>query len=345
MHTYTTAAGRINKVKGETLAHAQPVEVLALGCKMKKMPKNKGDNISYRRWIPYGATTADVNSQNRPSVDPSQHILQEGVTPKADNLVPVDITIILQEYACLYSYTNKTAELYEDDIPEEEKIQAAERMALIREMIRYGGMKACTNVIYAGGTSRNTVNKAISLNILRRMTKTLKANHAKKKTRILAPTADYDTSAVEAAYIVFVSTDCEPDIRDLPGFIPVSKYANRNPINENELGSCEEFRFVTSPELSQYRDAGAAVGMTGLDSTTGANIDVYPYIVMGEDAFYDVALRGMDSFDIIHIRHDKEDKADPLKQTGYVGCRFYSGAKDVNGGWMGVIEAGTTQLN
>ena len=58
--TYSTNAGRINEVKGEILAHAIPVEVLALGTTMKQMPKNQGDNITYRRYIPFGATTTST---------------------------------------------------------------------------------------------------------------------------------------------------------------------------------------------------------------------------------------------------------------------------------------------
>ena len=341
VHGYTSQTGRINEVKGETLAHAIQVEVLAMGCKMKQMPRKQGDNITYRRWLPFGATSG-ANAQNRPSVTASAHITQEGVTPAADTLTPVDVAVTQQQYACLYSYTDKAAELYEDDIPEEMVIQTGERMGLVREMIRYGVIKAGTNVIYSGGTSRGTVDEAITLKVLRRMARILKLNHAKKKRRILAPSADYDTSAIEAAYCVFVSTDAEPDIRDIAGFTPVAKYANRNPISEEELGSVEEFRFLTSPELTAYADSGATVGSTGLVSTTGTSIDVYPFMVMGEDAVYDVALRGLNSFDFIHIPHDSEDKSDPLKQRGYVGSKFWCAVVIVNGGYMGIIEAGVT---
>lgn len=342
-YAYSTNAGRINEVKGEILAHAMPVEVLANGCHMRQMPKKQGDNITYRRFLPFGAT-AGVNTQNRPAVTAADHIVQEGVTPTADSLTPVDVNVKQQQYACLYSYTDKTAELYEDDIPEEMKIQVGERMGLVREMIRYGTMKACTNVIYSGGSGRNSVDQAISLNDLRRMSRILKANHAKKKRRILAPSASYDTYAVEAAFIVFVHTDAESDIRDLPGFIPVAKYGQRSVINEEEIGSVEEFRFILSPELASYANSGAAVGATGLYSTGAANIDVYPFIVCGEDAVYDVALRGLNSFTPYHIPHTQRDKSDPGAQRGYVGGDFWAAVLIVNGGWMGVIEAGITDL-
>lgn len=340
---YSTNAGRINEIKGEILAHAMPVEVLALGCTNKPMPKNKGDNITYRRWLPKGATATNQNTQNRPSVSAAAHLLTEGMTPTADQLTAVDVSVTIRQYGCLYSYTDKTAELHEDNIPEEQKIQVAERMGLVREMVRYGEMKSCTNVMYAGGTTRLTVDEAISLNIIRRMTKTLKANHAKKKTRILSASADYGTTPVEAAYIVFVHTDAEPDIRDLPGFKTVAEYANRQPISEHELGSCEEFRFITSPELAPYTDAGATASGTGL-VTSGTKVDVYPFIVMGEEAAFDVALRGLNSVDPTHIPHNTKDKSDPLGQRGYVGASFWSAAMLPNHGWMGVIEAGVTDI-
>jgi N4-gp56 family major capsid protein len=328
--TYATPAGRINLIKGETLGHAIQVEILALGCKMKPMPKNQGDTIIYRRWLPYGATTVSINTQNRPVVNPVSHILQEGVTPAAETLTPVDVQVTLLQYGAIYSYTDKAAELYEDNIPDEMKQQTGERMGLVREMIRYGELKAAANVLYSGGTSRATVNQKLTLNMLRKMTRTLKLNHAKKKTRILSPSGNFETFGVEAAYMVFVSTDADADIRDLPGFIPVARYGQRS---------------VISPELVGYADAGAAIGATGLFSTTGANIDVYPVIIMGEEAAFDVALRGTKSFDLVHLPHNQKDKSDILGQRGYVGASFWSAVKMTNAGWMGLIEVGITALS
>lgn len=342
--TYTTNAGRINEVKGEILAHAQPVEVLAMGCKMVQMPTRMGDNVSYRRFIPFGATTTSANTINRPVVTAANHITQEGVTPTPDQLTEQDINVVQQRYACVYSYTEKTAILHEDDIPEEMKIQTGERMALVGEKVRFGVMKAITSVQYAGGTTRGTVDEAISINQIRLATRTLKANHAKMKTKILAPSPNYDTYAVEAAYICFVHTDAEADIRDLPGFVPTAKYGNRSVLSPHEIGSCESVRFILSPELSAYADSGASITGTGLYSTTGTSADVYPFIICGEDAVYDVALRGHNSFNVWHIPWNKREKADVGAQRGYVGAEFYQAVVVVNNGWGLVIEAGISAL-
>lgn len=343
-NTYQTSA-RINEVKGEMLGHAVGVEVLALGCKMKEMPTRQGDNISYRRVLPKGATTTNVNTQNRPSVTAAAHLVQEGVTPTAEQLTYQDINVVQQQYACLYMYTDKAAELHEDDIPADQVQQTGERMGLVREMIRFGAIKACSNVIYSGGTTRATVDEKITLNALRRMTVTLKLNHAKKKTQMIKASENYETYPVQPCYLVFVSTDCQADIEDLVGYTAVVNYGNaRAALNENEIGACGEFRFILSPELTAYADAGGANAALYGTTNPAANVDVYPFLVMGEDAVWDVALRGMNSLKAVHISHKKQDKSDQFGQRGYVGAMFWDAVSVVNGGWMGVIEAGRSIL-
>jgi len=342
IQTYGLPAGRINKIKGEMLAIAEPVEVLSIGCSMKPFPKNKGDTMIYRARIPTGGSTANANSINRWNVNAAAHQVQEGVTPPAEALNYRDVTVVIQQYACLYSYTDKAADISEDDIPKDQMEQTAERMGLVREMIRYGVMKASSTVQYAGGLTRATVSSTISYNMLSLMSRTLKGNHGKMKTQILAAGPAYDTSAIEASYIVFVHTDAEHDIRRLEDFVPLAKYAGRKPISPFEFGSMNNYRFITSPELGAYLDAGATVAAAGLYSTTGTNIDVYPFIVCAEECVNDVALNA--NFKVMHIPAAQESKEDPLAQRGYVGAKFWSAAVVTNPGWIGVIEAGVTNL-
>ena len=345
IQTFNLTAARINQIKGETLAHAVPVEVLALGCEMKPFPKNEGDNITYRRWLPYGASTSTANTANRWTVVAAAHITTEGVTPAAETLVPQDVNVQLQQYAAVYSYTDKTADLYEDDIPAEMKTQLGERMGLVREMVRYGAMKASTNVFYSGGTSRVTVAATIGLNLLRKVAQGLLANHAKMKNRVLSASANFDTSAIEAGFLVFGHTDLEPDIRDLPGFVPTAKYGQRQTINEYEIGSVERFRFVLSPELAAYADSGSAIAGTSLFSTTGTSADVYPVIVSGMNSVFDIALRGSKSFDLSVLPPTQKDKSDVLGQRGYVAGKFWSAVLVANNGWMAVAEVARTALS
>lgn len=345
IQNYSTTAGRVNEIKGEILAHAVPVEVLGITGQMKKMPKNQGNNVTFRRWNPFGDVDNKIVTVNNLGTFASGHQTSEGVTPTADVLTATDIPVTLQQYSCLYAISDVTFDLYEDDVAGEMKRQTGERMGAVREMIRYGELRGQTNVaFYCGGTTKVTVDETVTLNVLRKCARTLLSNHAKQITSILAPSANFATAPVEAGFIVFAHTDMEPVIRDLPGFKHVSEYGQRKVLNEYEIGSVERFRFVLSPELVAEKDAGADIGATGFITTTGSKIDTYPMIVVAENAWGDVALRGAESFDVTYIPVNQKDKNDPLGQRGYIGAKFYSAAKVLNNGWMGVIWSGAPNL-
>lgn len=343
IQNFNSQPGRVNKLKGEILAHAVPVEVLGITGSQKKMPKNVGDTVVFRRWLPYGNVDNKWVDNSNVETFASAHLTQEGVTPSADTLTAVDINATLQQYACLYAVTDRAVDLYEDDTPDEMKKQTGERVGLLREMVRFGAIKGLTNLFYGGaGNSQSTVNGTVTIPMLRKITKSLKANHAKMVTSILDASPKFATAPVESAYLVFASTDMEPAIRDLPGFKHVSEYGSRKPVHECEIGSAESFRFILSPELAGKTGGGAAVGATGMEGTT--NIDIYPMIVVGEDAWGQVALRGEESLDVTYIPPGQKDKNDPLGQRGYIGAKTYMTAVVLNNGWGALAWVGTPKL-
>ena len=345
---YNLPAGRINKLKGEILAHAVPVEVLGITGQQRELPKNNGKTVVYRRYLPFGGSATNYNTANRWNLDPATQILAEGVTPTADTLVPQDITTTLNQYGCLYQVSDQVVDTYEDDVPAEMKKQCGERVGLIRELVRYGAIKASTNVNYPGAiVSRATVNARITLPLLRKVSRNLQANHAKRITGILAPSPNISTKPIEAGFLVFAHSDTENDFRDMAGFVPVAQYGSRKQMHEQEIGSVENFRIITSPELASYPNAGVT-GASGLSpalySTGGTYVDVYPIIVAGEDAWGQVALRGDSALDPTWIAPGQKTKSDPLGQRGFVGAKFYFNATALNDGWLAVIEAGASAL-
>jgi N4-gp56 family major capsid protein len=344
MQQMTTAAQRIGVLKGEILAHADIKEVLGITGMQKRMPKNVGQTVKFRRWLPFGGTDNKWITGSNVTTFADAHLAAEGVTPSADTITPTDISATLSQYTCLYALTDVVVDLYEDDVASEMKKQTGQRIGLVREMVRYGALKGMTNAYYAGGASRGTVAASLSVNLIRKVTRALKANHAEMVSSILDSSPKFGVSSVEAAYLVFAHTDMEAAIRDLPGFVHVADYGNRQTIHPLEIGSVESFRFILSPELAAYINAGAAVGATGLYSTGGANIDVYPVIVCGEDAWGQVALRGDNALDVTYIKPGTKDTADPLGQRGYIGAKTYHVAVMLNQGWAAVVECGTPDL-
>jgi N4-gp56 family major capsid protein len=353
MQTFALTTGRINKFKGQILAHAVPLECLGRSGRQVKMPKNSSDTYVARRWLPYGATSTSASSQNqffqngtgnRGDIITQAHLTSEGVTPTPESITPVDITVVMQQYSCLYGFTDKTYDLYEDDIPKAMIEQVGERMTFVNEMIVYGALRGCTNQYYGGtGTTLATVNGPLTLGMVRKIAKNLQANHGKPVNKVLSASGNYGTDAVAEGYTVYCHTDLEPDIRDIPGFIPAEKYASGTPM-PNEIGKVERFRFITSPDLPSVQDGGAAIGATGLYSTTGSNIDVYPFIVTAQDAWGQIAVRGMESMDPTFIPPGMKSKSDPFGQRGYAGTIWWKAVMIENAGWMAIGNVGSAVL-
>ena len=353
VQTFALTPGRINKFKGEILAHAVPAEVLGRAGRQVPMPKNNSDTYVARRWLPYGATTTSASTINqffqngtgdRGNVIVQAHQIAEGVTPSPDSIVPQDTTVVIQQYGCLYGFSDKTYNLYEDDIPKAMIEQTGERVTFVNEMIDWGALRACTNAYYGGaGTTVATVNGGMTLGMVRKIAKNLQANHGKPVNRVLKASQLFVTDPVAEGYTVYCHTDLEPDIRDLPNFIPAESYASGTP-QPNEIGKCERFRFITSPDLPAIQDGGAAIGATGLYSTTGVSIDVYPFIVTAQDAWSQIAVRGLGALDPTFIPPGEKSKSDPLGQRGYCGTMWWKAVLIENQGWMAVGYVGSKVL-
>ena len=353
MQSFDLTVGRINKYKGEILAHAVPMEVLGKTGRQVPMPRNNSKTYVARRWLPYGATATSASTQNtffqnatgdRGNIITQAHQIQEGVTPPPDSIVPLDITVVIQQFGCLYGFTDATYDLYEDDIPKAMIEQIGERVTFVNEMIIWGALRGCTNAYYGGaGTSIATVNGGLTLGLVRKIAKNLQANHGKPVNKVLKAGPNFATDPVAEGYTVYCHTDLEPDIRDLPNFVPSEGYASGTPI-ANEIGKCERFRFITSPDLPSIQDGGAVIGATGLYSTTGTSIDVYPFIVTAQDAWGQIALRGKDSLSPTFLPPGDKSKSDPLGQRGYAGTAWWKAVMIENQGWMAVGYVGSKIL-
>ena len=347
MQTFALTAGRINKFKGEILSHAKPYEVLSKAGRQVQMPTNQSDTYVARKFLPYGASASSPNiffangSGDRGNAIVQSHLTQEGITPTPDSIVPFDVTEVVNQYSCLYGFSDKTFNLYEDDIPAQMKTQIGERVGLVNEMIVYGKLKSCTNTFFGGaGTTRATVAGPMTLNLQSTIVRSLMANHSMPVTSLLKASGSYDTSAVAPGYFAYTHTDLERQIRDLPNFVPAEKYGSGTP-EQGEIGKCERIRYILSPDLPSFQDTGASgaswVGSgTGYCTTSTTALDVYPIIVLGADAFSQIAVRGLKSLDPTFLPPGEKSKSDPLGQRGYAGTSWWKAVMVENNLWMAV---------
>ena len=350
IQNYGTVASRnlIRAAQG-MLEHAQPITVLGDFGTQREMPQNSTDTLVFRRTLPFGASTVGTTIEGSsryvgtPDITASNFVLAEGVTPNANTISFQDVSVQLQQYGVLFKYSSKVEQLYEDDIPGEMVKLTGETLAEVMEMVRYGVLKAGSTVIYANGSSRAAINTAVSLNAIRKAARTLESNRARRVTSRLAPGVNFGTRAVQPAYVVFCHTDAVSDVRNLPGFTRVEEYGSFKPIHDREIGACEDFRFISSPLLKSFAGAGSAT-LNGMLSVGASAVDVYPFIVIGEDCWGQVALKGMSAIKPVVLKASQTNHANPLGQFGYVGASTWFATVRLNDAFMARIEAGVTAL-
>lgn len=355
MQGYGTAASRnLIRAAQDMLAHAQPITVLGDFGTQREMPQNQTDTLVFRRTLPLFAVIAGVaiESQQRYQATPggnssgliaSSFQLGEGSTPAANTISFQDVSVQLQQYGLLFKFSSKVELLYEDDIPTEMTKITGETMAEVLEMVRYGVLKAGSTVGYSNGASRAAVNTTITLNSLRKMARTLESNRAKRVSKVLKAGINYATRAVQPAFVVFCHTDVVADVRNLTNFTRVEEYASYAPIHPMEIGAVEDFRFIKSPLLASFQASGSGT-LNGMLSIAGANVDVYPVLIVGEDAWGQVALKGMNAIKPTVLKSTQINHANPLGQFGYVGASTWFNAVRLNEAWMARLEVAVTAL-
>ncbi len=357
-NTFALTPQRIGQYNGMILKHSRPEEYLVRQGQQHALPQNKGEVIKFRRWEPtYGdpdgtnkATFFADGTGDRAQAIVNRNLASDGVTPAPESITPFDISVSMRRYSCLYGITKSIADLHEDKVADEMMMQTGRRVGFVNEMICYSALKGCSSQYYGGtATTFGTVNGGLTRELLSTVRRGLRANHARMVKSELRASADYNTQAVEPAYCVFAHTDMESDIRALPGFVPCVRYSQMAGkdsgmhYGQGELGTWESFRFVISPELVEHQDAGASVGSLGLKSTSGSKIDVYRLVVLAEESFGQVYLRGKASYDPTMIPVDAKDKSDPTAERGYVGASWYKVAFPQNDQWMGIINVGASK--
>ena len=311
----------------QMLRHAAPITVLDKFGLTKRMPKNKSTVIKFRRPKVFSAATTP---------------LVEGVTPQSTAFEYEDVSGTLRQYGQVVTVTDVIEDTHEDPVLQDATMQAGENIARTSEALSWGVLRGGTNVFYANGSVRTAVNTTISLNKQRAVTRALKAQKAMKVRSMLSGSEDYNTTPIEAAYVAVGHTDLESDIRGLAGFVPTAEYGSRQPICEEEIGSVEDVRYVLSPDLDPYLDAGGTPG--AMKSNGGSAADVYPILFFGKEAYGSVALRGQGAISPTIIPVGTKTKDDPLGQRGYVGWKMWYLCMILNQGWMARLEVAVTEL-
>jgi N4-gp56 family major capsid protein len=322
--TYGDIGTRVGIVLvAEMLEYARPILVLEKAGKSQPMPKNKGLTMKWRRPVP---------------LDVSPVALTEGVTPAPSTLEYDDVSTSIAQYGGWIAFTDVLADTHEDPNIKVMAELLGDAAATTKELLIWNTLRAGTNVIYSGvATTRPTVAATITEDELRQAQKELKQAHGKHITRMLNASQNVATEPVAPAFVAYGHTALEGDLRDLSGFVPREKYSNVQLLSDYEIGKFEDIRFILTPVLGPFVGAGSA-SISGVENN-GTNVNVFPLVILAQDAFATTALRGMDSVQV-RVKNPEmgRDSNDPLGQRGFVAWKMWFVVTRLNENWMIRIE-------
>ena len=164
---------------------------------------------------------------------------------------------------------------------------------------------------------------ARSTKFLDQAIRTLERNDARKITEQLDASTGQSTSPIRASYVAICHTDLRQDLEQVPGYVPVEKYADQSDILDGEMGSARGIRFIGTTQATPFKDAGDTQNVGTQVSTGNSKSDVYPIIIMAQDAFGCATLGGKDSLTSTVVA-PKPGPGDPLGQRAdtFHGIRF-----------------------
>jgi N4-gp56 family major capsid protein len=310
------------------LERAVPYLIIEKFGQAKPLPANSSKTITFRKYN---------------ALDATPNVLVEGVTPSGKQLTATDVSCTLEQLGDRITITDVVMDTHEDPVLKEGTEVLGEQAAQMIEIARFGVIKAGTNRYLANGTLRTHVNTPVTLGLQRLVTRYLKRQMAKKITKVVKSTPAYGTQNVAPSYIALCHSDCESDIRNMPGFVPVEDYGGGMTPYESEIGKVEDVRYVYSTIFEPWADGGGAMGGSGVNmiSTSGVNADVYPILYLGRDAYGIVPLKGANAVTPMVV-NPKPSDSDPLAQRGHISWKSMQKAVILQDAWMVRAEVAVT---
>ena len=315
----TTAYADLNLLKRATANN-----ILGRWGQVRTLPKKKSTTITFRRYT---------------ALDSTPVVLQEGVTPTGKSRSYTDYTGYLYEFGDFIRYTDVIRDTHEDPILNDNIEALGDQADEMMDKMRFGVLKAGSNVLRANGSARTDINTTITRDLCRTAVRALEGQKAGFLSQMISGGPKINTYPIPEAYIAVCHTDVRPDLERCTGFKDPSEYAGNMGLIPGEIGSVGKIRFVGDVNCEPWADGGGAKAGSGVTmlSTSGTLADVYPILVFGKDAYGVIPLAGMNAMETL-IHNPQASASDPLAQRGSQGWKGWNGCVILNDSWMLRIE-------
>ena len=268
--------------------------------------------------------------------------MAEGVTPDFVSLEHTTLKHTLKQYGSYVNTTDVMLAASTDPVLKVISERQAQQAGETVDFLSYKAFRAGTQVKYVGASASarsdvdyhiggavaatNSPGSSATLGPIQTAVRALENNDAKKLKSKLKASVGIATEPIRESFIAICHPDLRQDIQALPGFVSVEKYSDQGDAIEGEIGGVEGVRFITTTQATPFKSAGDTTGVSANHtvSTDGTNADVYPVLILAEDAIGCATLGGMDSLRS-KVVMPKPGPGDPLGQRGTVAWdTFYS---------------------
>ena len=286
------------------LSRAYPHFVHALWGQVRDIPRNKTENVRFRKYASLSAATT---------------ALTEGVTPAGSQASITDITGTVLQYGDFITLTDyldmTTIDPYKTELAE----VLGDEMGDTLDQICKGVLVAGTTIQYAStSTSAATVASGMILtgDEVRKAVRTLQGNNAKPITEIIDPSDGFNTSPIMPSYVGIISEKTHYDLKKDPDWVKVAEYADpEERIHEAEVGALDEVRFILAA-ANTTTGSGASV----LSGVGVGGIDVHQTLILGKEAYGLTRIAG-NAVEVITKELGTGGTVDPLNQRSTMGWK------------------------
>ena len=307
------------------LENMRPLLVLDRWGQVRPLKRAHGKQIKFRRPNVLAVATTP---------------LTEGVTPTGISFTYAEVTATIKQYGSFVEFTDLVELTNVDnvlvDITNEQGEQAGETIEELRRDVLVAG----TNVVYANGSARASVNTIMVANDIVSAVRSLENSNAKRFTQLIKPGAGINTESVASSYWGYCHPDIKITIQGMTGFTKVKDYASSKTVVEGEFGSINEVRFVSSTKGKIWAGGGASGGSNVKETSSDA--DIYATIIFGKDAYGIIPLDTQGEVMSIIKPIGSGGTSDPLDQRGTAGWKVATTTKILQDASMVRIESAAT---
>lgn len=272
-------------------------------------------NFVYIKWaqianIISNAGTNTVRFRRYGNLTAATTALTEGVTPSGSSLSITNITASTSQYGDYVTFTDKVDMETQDPLLTVNAEILGDQASDTFDQLTRDVLVAGTSVFYANGVSgRGSVANNVAIADYRKIARALRKNKARKLTKIVTGSDQVGTTPIRAGYIAIISPDTHYDLKSTSGFVPTKDYpSGATLVDENEVGSIDEFRFVETPNAKVFTAAGSG------------SVDVHADVILAQDAYGISRINGH-SMEMIYKPLGSAGTGDPLNQRQTQGWK------------------------